>query len=411
MKIMSNDVPIEHRVLVLAGCMEAACNLDAWAFFADQRVCFSEHETEFLTLFQINGCLDYMKAETTPKMVPCILSDQLGLMWLAEATSNEVAEMGNVMIVLGPFFCSTLSPRAFETTLRSMNLSYQLTKKFMDIFNEIPVLNELTMRRFAKMLHNCIAVENIPDKDIHYQERNPRKREEELLDQDTSILSERSRTNEAVIMQAIREGNVTVDELFQRIQGSAMPVRYESGIPLRDEKDIVIILTALCARAAMEGGLSARLAQHLEAAYVHKVEQARSVSELAHVNREMLSDFLEAVHRAHQRQGLSAMTQDIMMFVQENLTAPFNLTDIARTVGYTEYYMTRKFKKETGESLTDYIRAARLERAKILLRTTSQTIQSISDQLQFGTRNYFTKAFREATGTTPDQYRQGKKGG
>ncbi len=410
MKFPSDHVLIYDRLLVMAGMLDAACNLEGWAFYDNQHVCFSEHESEFLALLQINGCLNYMKSHTTKKLVPHILSDRLGLMWLAETMPDEHSEVPGVVIVFGPFFCSNLSPKAFESTLRAMNLSYVLIQQFMSVFNDVPVLNEQTIQRFAKMLHYCMTNEKLSSVDIHYQEDDIRQKEEDILTQDSDILCERGRTAEALILQSIREGNISVEELLRQIRGTALTVRFNSGIPLRDEKDIVIINTALCSRAAMEGGLSPKLAQRLEEVHIRKVEMAQSVTQLANVNREMMADFLDAVHRARQNAGLSAVVQECIIFVQANLTTPFTLTDLARSVGYTEYYLTRKFKKETGENLTDYIRKVRLERAKILLRTTNQTIQSISEQFQFGTRNYFTRVFRNETGMTPAQYRQGNKG-
>ena len=44
--------------------------------------------------------------------------------------------------------------------------------------------------------------------------------------------------------------------------------------------------------------------------------------------------------------------------------------DLAALVGYTEYYLTHKFKEETGLSVSDYMKFAKVERAKILLCST-----------------------------------------
>lgn len=59
-----------------------------------------------------------------------------------------------------------------------------------------------------------------------------------------------------------------------------------------------------------------------------------------------------------------------------------------------------------GIKVTDYIKQARIEYAKIALLTTKKSIQEISDSLQFGTRNYFSKVFHEIVGMTPAAYRE-----
>lgn len=58
--------------------------------------------------------------------------------------------------------------------------------------------------------------------------------------------------------------------------------------------------------------------------------------------------------------------------------------------------MTHKFKEETGLSVTDYIKFAKIERAKVLLKSTNQTVQDIAAALSFSTRNYFSRIFRRS---------------
>ena len=79
-------------------------------------------------------------------------------------------------------------------------------------------------------------------------------------------------------------------------------------------------------------------------------------------------------------------------------------------MGYTEYYLSRKFQQEMGIRLLDYIKNVRLEYAKVWLLSTDKSIQEISEQLRFGTRNYFTRVFKEKTGKTPAAYRDENRG-
>ncbi|MCD8342750.1 MAG: helix-turn-helix transcriptional regulator [Clostridiales bacterium] len=77
-------------------------------------------------------------------------------------------------------------------------------------------------------------------------------------------------------------------------------------------------------------------------------------------------------------------------------------------MGYTEYYLTHKFKQETGCSVNQYTKYAKIERAKVLLRTSEGSVQEIAERLGFGSRGYFSKVFAEVTGYTPVEFRAGK---
>lgn len=80
--------------------------------------------------------------------------------------------------------------------------------------------------------------------------------------------------------------------------------------------------------------------------------------------------------------------------------------DLAALVGYTEYYLTHKFKEETGLSVTNYVKFAKVERAKVLLKSTPLSVREISEQLGFATRNYFSAVFQQVTGKTPMEFRE-----
>ena len=78
-------------------------------------------------------------------------------------------------------------------------------------------------------------------------------------------------------------------------------------------------------------------------------------------------------------------------------------------MGYTEYYLTEKFKKETGMSVSQYIRHAKVKRAQVLLESTDMSVREIAENLAFNTVNYFIQSFRDTTGCTPAQYRKKHK--
>ena len=60
----------------------------------------------------------------------------------------------------------------------------------------------------------------------------------------------------------------------------------------------------------------------------------------------------------------------------------------------------------TGVKLTDYIRSVRLDAAKVMLLASRKDIQQISEELQFGSRSYFDRVFRQEVGISPKQYRE-----
>ena len=92
-------------------------------------------------------------------------------------------------------------------------------------------------------------------------------------------------------------------------------------------------------------------------------------------------------------------------YIEIHVGEPLSLKLLAEHTGYTEYYLSRKFKVETGQSVNTYIRRTRMREAKRLLATTNLSVQEIADRLYFCSRSYFSEQFKKETGMLPVEYR------
>ena len=73
-------------------------------------------------------------------------------------------------------------------------------------------------------------------------------------------------------------------------------------------------------------------------------------------------------------------------------------------------YFSRYFKNTFNTTLSDYIMKLRLERAELLLTSTSLPVTDISLQTGFNNISFFIRSFKQAYGLTPLQYRNHKGG-
>ncbi len=85
----------------------------------------------------------------------------------------------------------------------------------------------------------------------------------------------------------------------------------------------------------------------------------------------------------------------------ENLT----LLNLSKFLGYSEYYVSRKFREISGMHLKDYLRNRKLAFALKDVRDTTENILNIAIQYGFSSNEAFTRAFKQAYGITPSKYR------
>lgn len=417
------EYPVGVRVRILAAQVKASANLATWTFINGGTMFFSTcvHEKEFLSFLKLGKCLDFLYEEKRIWERPVILSDPLGMVWIAESAfehDEEAKKDGEIigkeednfgmLIVIGPLFLSHTSVKHIEESLRSSSYSVHMRREMMRTLAEVPVISMSAVNQYAKIMHYTLTSQRIQTSDFIFQNEATRllTMGEESEDSVQYQSLERVVQDEKLILQAVKDGNLDYRQIMEQGSNYQPEMPSNTGDVLRDGKNSVLIFTALCSRAAIEGGLAVKTAKEMEMRYISETERCETVTKLKSLKNMMLDDFVHKVRESKENPMISKTTQECCDYIRTNVLRPLTVEEIAKEMGYTTYYFTKKFYKEMGIKVTDYIKQARIEYAKIALLTTKKSIQEISDSLQFGTRNYFSKVFHEIVGMTPAAYRE-----
>lgn len=97
-------------------------------------------------------------------------------------------------------------------------------------------------------------------------------------------------------------------------------------------------------------------------------------------------------------------------YIDQYLHEELSLTKLADLVYLSPPYFSRMYKQMTGQGLLEYINETRINRAKLLLKTTEKKIHEIATEVGLESAPYFTRLFRKKTGRTPQEYRESSKG-
>ncbi len=82
------------------------------------------------------------------------------------------------------------------------------------------------------------------------------------------------------------------------------------------------------------------------------------------------------------------------------------LRQIAGRLGYSEFYLSRKFREISGMQFRDYLRYRKLAFALKEVRDTERGLLNIALDYGFSSHEAFSRAFREAYGLSPSEYRR-----
>lgn len=100
----------------------------------------------------------------------------------------------------------------------------------------------------------------------------------------------------------------------------------------------------------------------------------------------------------------------ILKQIINNFNKPFSLktsvSDIIAQTGYNTSYISRLFKKHTGENLSDYLKNLRLKHVAYYLKTTDLSLREIADIVGVESLSYLNSIFKKKYGEPPIQYRK-----
>lgn len=98
--------------------------------------------------------------------------------------------------------------------------------------------------------------------------------------------------------------------------------------------------------------------------------------------------------------------QEIKDYLDNHFAEKITLDLLAERFYINKFYLTRVFKEQFGQSVTNYLVQLRITQAKRLLRFSDLSIESIAQECGLNDANYFSRLFKRVEGVSPGEYRR-----
>lgn len=174
---------------------------------------------------------------------------------------------------------------------------------------------------------------------------------------------------------------------------------------LRNRKNYMIISNTLMRKAAEWGGVHPIHLDSISTEFARRIENMPSTDKAQRLLVDMVRGYSQVV-RAHSMKNHSPIVQKAMICIASGLANDLSLSALAGALNVNASYLSTLFRKETGQTVTDYVNAMRMQAGANLLKTTQLQVQSIAQHCGISDVNYFSKRFKKYYGITPKQYRQ-----
>ena len=118
-----------------------------------------------------------------------------------------------------------------------------------------------------------------------------------------------------------------------------------------------------------------------------------------------MQNFRDTVKFLYAGTRLEGRMLEIMNYMFENYQN-ITLRGLAHHFGYSEPYLCKLFREETGSTFTQILRDFKLKQAKKLLQTTDKKLNEICDTIGYSDTTQFIRDFKQQYGNTPAKYRK-----
>jgi AraC-like DNA-binding protein len=317
------------------------------------------------------------------------------------------------VLLVGPYMLVQLTQHQLLQEAERFSVPPQLFKEMENYYGSIPVLND---ERFLFSIINSLAEvlwgssESFTVVDLKEDQilPSPFSPEVDPIPLEKTLLSmedmERRYTYENEVLRAVSLGMSHKAELMLS-NFNQLAIKQRVADPLRNIKNYCIIMNTLMRKAAEQGSVHPLYLDRVSSEFARKIEITGATSAGYKLMAEMISTYCRLVNK-HSMTTYSLPIRKTLVCIDANLSGDLTLHTMAAMQNISSGYLSALFKKEVGQTLTDYVNRRRIKQAKQLLHSTVLQIQTIAQYCGIPDVNYFSKTFKRHCGCTPKDFRQ-----
>lgn len=187
--------------------------------------------------------------------------------------------------------------------------------------------------------------------------------------------------------------------LKQRLNDKVYEKRLNDQMLLQAKQEVLqVVYTYLAKRGIQASGLfvdelSNNLAQKASQSVINMMRWVNYLLEQTFAYENEVKKSYTVIDKIHQ-------------YIHEHYRENIGRNEIAAQFFLAPEYLSKMYRKQTGQSLKDYIGEYRIEQAKILLKKRDLRVSEVAEAVGFDNFTYFSTMFKKYTGVTPNQYRK-----
>lgn len=307
-------------------------------------------------------------------------------------------------MIAGPYLKNDGRPDAAKIAERNKLELYHATV-LKEYYNSLPLGQDIEsivytfIRHFVPGFSLHMEIQELEFGELH---GNLDYYMEEETSMATELIEARYRQEDALLL-AVEQGDQTKAALLlNEIGKHRIDVRNRDK--LRDGQNMTLTLNVLLRKAVQRARVHPAHIDAVSASFARRIEVSRTESELGRITMEMLRKYCHLV-QSYSLRGYSELVANIINYIEFNLQEPLGLGYLAEKFSVNASYLSGQFKRETSETLTNYLNQKRMQKSLVFLATTRLPVHEVAAKVGIYDENYFSRLFKRIHNMTPREYR------
>ncbi|MGN0839735.1 MAG: helix-turn-helix domain-containing protein [Candidatus Ornithospirochaeta sp.] len=310
-----------------------------------------------------------------------------------------------------PFVRKEWDREKMERILASSSFTASFLPSLELYYTSLPLLSSTRMMKLITSIIQSFSPSENEFGFIRIEGNIKEKRNEEVIKEysvDYSSIYRRYDIENSFI-RMVREGNVeelrtAISEMIHFSSNNDPSLFLE--FYAKNASSGMSVLRTLTRKAAEEAGVNVVTIDRITQSAVQKINTETNTERITKITLEMVIKLAEEARKARSLfSNLSPAISRCVDYIRLHYPEEISLSVLIDIAAMSKANLTRRFLKETGYTVSSFIRDTRCYHAKKLLENSELSIKEISSYVGYEDYNYFTKVFRSVTNLTPSEYR------
>lgn len=308
-------------------------------------------------------------------------------------------------LAIGPFRDEELSANYFTQILKDSHISPREMQSLKHIYEQMPYAHPDSVTAVVKhvlSVHYPVFSDVVPELMQYSEQKRDIDINTELLDAYTVEHAKEYRNSLFDFLKLLKTGDSPRAQ--QALRSFLENARFVHDNSMREYRWLLHSLNNYCHTELLTTDIHPYHIIKQMISTRTKIDSLTSMAKLEQMPGEICHKYCLLV-KNHSHPDYSKLTKDVIDYIRLHLEEELTLGYLADHFNKNASALSHSFRKETGVSLTEFIRQIRIREAIRLFNTTDFSVSDVAIMVGYQDFSYFSKLFSKETGMSPREYK------